>query len=132
MGISPYYKGTNCNFWAIYDKNYQLVGATIHKLSEKIDGGDILHYAKSEFVSNPFIYSMSTVKSAFFSLKKIFNKKNFKFFSQDNDKEIRYTRHRDFTKEVISEFNKNNKNDKFFKSTKFRNFYLLKKNNFYD
>ena len=32
MGISPYYKGTDCNFWAIYDQNINYVGATIHLL----------------------------------------------------------------------------------------------------
>ena len=29
MGISPYYRGTDCNFWALYDNNPHLVGATI-------------------------------------------------------------------------------------------------------
>ena len=32
MGVSPYYKGTDCNFWAIFDSNPHLAGATIHFL----------------------------------------------------------------------------------------------------
>ena len=134
MGISPYYRGTNCNFWSMYDKNYHLVGATIHRLSDKIDGGHILHYAKSEYVSDPFIYSMSTVKSAFFSLKNIFNKKKLKFFKQDRNKEIKYSKHIDFTEDAINIFykNKKQKKNKVFKSEQLSNFYLLKKNIFYD
>ena len=29
MGVSPYYRGTDCNFWALYDGNPHLVGSTI-------------------------------------------------------------------------------------------------------
>ena len=32
MGLSPFYKGSSCNFWALYD-NPEHVGATIHYLS---------------------------------------------------------------------------------------------------
>lgn len=28
MGVSPYYRGADCNFWALYDNNPHLVGAT--------------------------------------------------------------------------------------------------------
>ena len=34
MGVSPYYRGADCNFWALYDNNPHLVGATIHLLSK--------------------------------------------------------------------------------------------------
>ena len=27
MGVSPYYRGADCNFWAQNDKNSNLVGA---------------------------------------------------------------------------------------------------------
>src|SRR5690606_39404976 len=33
MGVSPYYRGSSCNFWALYDGRPEYVGATIHKLS---------------------------------------------------------------------------------------------------
>ena len=42
MGVSPYYRGTDCNFWALYDNNPHLVGATIHMLSKGLDNGPIL------------------------------------------------------------------------------------------
>ena len=65
LGISPYYKGTDCNFWALFDNNPHLVGATIHLLSKGLDSGQILYHALSEIKEDPFIYTMSAVKSAF-------------------------------------------------------------------
>ena len=44
MGVSPYYRGTSCNFWAIYDDNPSYVGSTIHLLSKGLDSGDILFH----------------------------------------------------------------------------------------
>ena len=68
MGISPYYRGTDCNFWALYDCKPELVGATLHLISKGIDNGKIIANATSEYNKNPFLYTMSTVKSAFFCL----------------------------------------------------------------
>ena len=69
MGISPYYKGADCNFWALYDDNPHLVGATIHLLSKGLDSGPILYHALSSRKENVFEYSMSTALSAFHSIK---------------------------------------------------------------
>ena len=99
MGISPYYKGSDCNFWALYDGNTDLVGATIHMLLEDLDGGEVLFHAISEYHKNPYLYSMSTVKSAFMGIKYYIIKKrksldpkkqnfnsNIKFSKEDNFK----------------------------------------------
>ena len=37
MGVSPYYRGSSCNFWAAYEKRYDLIGSTIHLLSKGLD-----------------------------------------------------------------------------------------------
>ena len=42
MGLSPFYRGSSCNFWAIYDNNPEYVGATIHYLSKGLDSGKII------------------------------------------------------------------------------------------
>ena len=52
MGISPYYRGTDCNFWALYDNNPHLVGATIHLLSKGLDSGAMLYHALSQIKNN--------------------------------------------------------------------------------
>ncbi len=107
MGISPYYRGSDCNFWALYDGNPQLVGATIHLLSKGLDSGPILYHALSELKSNPFEYSMSTVKSAFDSIifrlkdKSIFN---YQIEQQDAGKQIRYSKKNDFNDEIIKKY----------------------------
>ena len=44
LGISPYYRGSSCNFWALYDKRPAYVGATLHKLSNGLDDGDIISH----------------------------------------------------------------------------------------
>ena len=73
MGVSPYYRGTDCNFWALYDDNPHLVGATIHMLSKGLDSGPMLYHAVSNIKTNPFEYTMSTVKSAFHSIAQRIN-----------------------------------------------------------
>ena len=67
-GVSPYYRGTDCNFWALYDDNLHLVGTTIHLLSKGLDSGPMLYHAMSNIKTNPFEYTMSTIKSAFHSI----------------------------------------------------------------
>ena len=59
MGVSPYYRGTDCNFWALYDNNPHLVGATIHLLTKGLDSGPILYHAMSEMKIDPYEYTMS-------------------------------------------------------------------------
>ncbi|MBC8296159.1 MAG: methionyl-tRNA formyltransferase [Pelagibacterales bacterium] len=111
MGISPYYRGTDCNFWALYDNNPHLVGATIHMLSKGLDSGPMLYHAMSNIKSNPFEYTMSTVKSAFHSIaERIKNKSIFEIepVVQDKSKEIRYSKKVEFNEETVNEYFKKN------------------------
>ena len=107
MGISPYYRGTDCNFWAMYDDRPDCVGATIHRLTKGLDSGPILYYALSEYTNDPFVYTMSTVKSAILSLKKkIKDKSIFKIspIKQNKKLEVRYSKKRNFTDSIIKKF----------------------------
>ena len=106
-GVSPYYRGNDCNFWALYDDNPHLVGSTIHLLSKELDGGPMLYHAMSNLKTNPFEYTMSTVKSAFHSIaERIKDGSIFtiKPLVQDGVKEIRYTKKIDFNEEVVREY----------------------------
>ena len=132
LGISPYYRGTDCNFWALFDNNPHLVGATIHLLSKGLDSGQILYHALSEIKEDPFIYTMSAVKSAFESItQKIENKTIFEHTPeiQDKSKEIKYSKKNEFNDEVIKKFflNKIDLNSKIFKLDLYKNPYFLKK-----
>lgn len=42
LGLSPYYRGSGTNFWALYNKEPQCVGVTIHYLDKNIDSGEII------------------------------------------------------------------------------------------
>ena len=106
-GVSPYYRGTDCNFWALYDNRPHLVGATIHYLSKGLDSGDILYHALAKPRKNIFEYTMSSVKSAFYSLEeRIKNESIFKIKSikQDQSKELRYSRNIDFNEGNLKKF----------------------------
>ncbi|MEE8458082.1 MAG: formyl transferase, partial [Acidimicrobiia bacterium] len=45
-GMSPDYRGSDCTFWPIFNREYQHVGATVHECTELIDGGTI--YARGQ------------------------------------------------------------------------------------
>ena len=111
MGISPYYRGTDCNFWALNDKNYHLVGATVHLLSKGLDNGDILYHALPKYFEDPFLFTMSSVVSAIESLiERIKDKSIFKFetIKQDKKLEINYTKIKEFNEKVVESFTKSN------------------------
>jgi len=50
-GISPYYRGTNCAFWPLYNEELHMLGATVHQCTSQIDGGQI--YAVSRATLHP-------------------------------------------------------------------------------
>lgn len=107
MGVSPYYRGTDCNFWAVYDDNPHLVGATIHLLSQGLDSGPIIYHAMSNIKTNPFEYTMSTAKAAFHSIvERIDDKSIFEMKSiiQNKDNEIRYAKKIEFNEEIVKNF----------------------------
>ena len=107
MGVSPYYRGTDCNFWAVYDDNPHLVGATIHMLSKGLDSGPMLYHAMSNIKTNPFEYTMSTVKAAFHSIaERIEDKSIFEIkpIIQNKENEIRYSKKIEFNDEVVKKY----------------------------
>ena len=106
-GVSPYYRGSACNFWALYDDNPHLVGSTIHLLSKGLDSGPMLYHAMSNLKTNPFEYTMSTIKSAFHSIaERIKDNSIFKInpVIQDKIKKIRYSKKNEFNEEIVKEY----------------------------
>lgn len=108
MGISPYYRGSSCNFWALYDGRPEYVGATIHKLSKGLDSGDMLfHVFPKEASSDPFVHGMMAVKSAHDGLCYHLQNNTLLAISsvkQRKDDELRYTRNGDFTDEIAQQY----------------------------
>ena len=42
IGDPEYYRGSSCNFWPIYQKKLNHLSATIHRIDQNIDTGEIL------------------------------------------------------------------------------------------
>tara|TARA_S200000501_G_C20829142_1_gene746363 strand:- start:539 stop:1321 length:783 start_codon:yes stop_codon:yes gene_type:complete len=109
MGLSPYYRGSSCNFWALYDSNPSYVGATIHHLSKGLDSGDMLFHCipKLHNEDSLFDFTMRSVLVAQKALVSAVNDKSIFSFSpvkQNKDNEVRYTKNKDFTDEIAKEF----------------------------
>jgi hypothetical protein len=107
MGVSPYYRGNSCNFWACYDGNFDHVGATIHRLTKGLDSGEIYFHAFPPEETDPFVLGMSAVKSAHEGLAEAVASGALGRMvpqAQDRSREIRYTRNADFNDEVAGEY----------------------------
>jgi len=108
MGTSPYYRGSSCNFWALYDRRADYVGATVHLLSKGLDSGPMLFHAlpKAEPVE-PFLLGMLAVKAAQDGLFEYLaggKSENLEPVPQDRSREHRCMRNADFTDEVAAEY----------------------------
>lgn len=107
MGVSPQYRGSSCNFWALYDNKPEYVGATIHLLSKGLDSGEILFHSFPDKQMNPFVFGMDAVKVAHKDLINFLKREEIKDFvpiPQDKSLEIRYSRKEDFTDEIAKDY----------------------------
>lgn len=126
MGISPYYRGTDCNFWALYDGHPDYVGATIHMLSNGLDSGPMLFHALPKAkIADAFLLGMLAVKAAHQGLVHYLQTGEIwkmKPVIQDKNKEIRYSRKQEFDDKVADEYLKNMPTTKeIYKALKLRN-----------
>lgn len=108
MGLSPYYRGSACNFWALYDGRPDLVGATIHRLSRGLDSGPILfHAVPPPQPVDGFMLGMLAVKAGLEAVVAVLGESGLDAFApvdQDKSRELRYSRGRDFTDAVVQEY----------------------------
>ena len=109
MGLSPYYRGSSCNFWALYDNNPGYVGATIHLLSKGLDSGEMLFHCipKNKIEYNKFDFTMHAVQVAQQGLVNEVQKGTIfsqDIVKQDKTREIRYSKNKDFNDNVANEF----------------------------
>lgn len=108
MGLSPYYRGSSCNFWALYDGNPHMVGATIHRLSKGLDSGPMLFHALPRYDGgDPFRFTMRAVEVAQSALQhRIADGSVFELqpVTQDRTAEIRYSRNVEFNDAVAGDF----------------------------
>ncbi|MFH0831782.1 MAG: formyltransferase family protein [archaeon] len=48
LGLSPYYRGNGTNLFCFYNKELEYIGATVHFLDKKIDGGMIISQVRPD------------------------------------------------------------------------------------
>ena len=80
-------------------------------LSKGLDSGPILFHAMSNMKTDPFEYTMSTIKAAFHSIYERINDKTIfklKPLIQNKNEEIRYSKQVEFNEEVINDYFKKN------------------------
>jgi hypothetical protein len=108
MGLSPYFRGAACNFWALHDGLPGHVGATLHYLARGLDDGPILqHVVPTLEDEGPFEYTMKAVRDAHLALLELLKRGAESLGdgeAQDRSLEVRYSRSRDFTPEIASAF----------------------------
>jgi hypothetical protein len=108
MGVSPYYRGACTNFWALYDRHPEYVGATIHLLTQGLDSGPMLFHAlpKAEPV-DPFVLGMRAVRSAHLGLVEHLRDGTLARMdpvAQDKSLEMRYAKLAEFTDDAAREY----------------------------
>lgn len=54
LGLSPYYRGSGCNFWAMVNNEPECVGATFMYLDEGIDTGEIVYQIRPHIYENDY------------------------------------------------------------------------------
>ncbi|NOX57432.1 MAG: methionyl-tRNA formyltransferase [Planctomycetes bacterium] len=108
MGVSPFYRGSSTNFWAMYDRRPEYVGATIHRLTAGLDSGPIICHAFPRAESaDPFIIGMRAVQAAHRAVVEHLRAgdlHDMQPVDQDRSMEIRYSRNSDFTDDVAGEY----------------------------
>jgi hypothetical protein len=106
MGVSPYFRGTACNYWAQKLSFNDLIGGTVHYLDRGLDSGDIIKQVTlSPGVYDKFKIGMLAVKETIDYLVQNIDKiKKISSFPQDKSKTIKYSRKIEFTKELAKEF----------------------------
>ncbi len=75
-GISPWYRGCITHFWPSYLMEPQMTGMTMHQLTNKLDGGDILHQNSGVLNKGDGIHDLTcrTVKSFISELPHVITK----------------------------------------------------------
>lgn len=108
MGVSPHYRGSSTNFWALHDGRPDLVGATIHLLTAGLDSGPILFHAlPAPQRIDPFLLGMRAVRVAHRGLIERIGTgelQTTEAVPQDRSLELRYTKNAEFTDTIARQY----------------------------
>lgn len=109
IGMSPYYRGAATTFWAMWDGNPHYVGATIHHLTSRLDGGDIICHAvpTTEGIGDSFEFTMKAVRVCHEALRHLLVSGSVwrrPWVKQNRALEVKHVKKAAFTEEVAAEW----------------------------
>lgn len=58
-GLSPWYRGVTTHFWPSYMLEPQMTGVTLHRLTQRIDGGEIVHQTAAPLEAEDGIHELA-------------------------------------------------------------------------
>lgn len=58
-GLSPWYRGCTTHFWPSYMLEPQMTGMTVHCLTQKLDGGEIVHHSTPSLVRGDGLHDLA-------------------------------------------------------------------------
>lgn len=58
LGLTPYFRGSGCNFWPLYLNKPEFIGASIIELDSGIDTGDLIHQFNEVFTSTDTVHTI--------------------------------------------------------------------------
>jgi len=57
-GISPYYRGTDCAFWPVVNREPERLGATVHECTSAVDAGPIFATGRADWASDDGLHEL--------------------------------------------------------------------------
>lgn len=58
-GLSPHYRGVSCTEWALARWDPYSIGVSIHRISQRIDGGDLVVQRRAEVAADDTVHSIN-------------------------------------------------------------------------
>jgi methionyl-tRNA formyltransferase len=114
LGLSPYYKGSGTNFFPFVNGELQFCGSTIMQISEKLDGGKIIHQIRPNFTFDDNIHTVGSkiiYQTAVELCEILSKKKTIKFFRIKTKYKTKIYKRNDFNKKTLNKALLNIKNN---------------------
>jgi methionyl-tRNA formyltransferase len=109
LGLSPYYRGAATIFWALYNEQPELAGATIHYIDAGVDTGSIICHVQTTLDSADTPHTIGTriILNSVHAISDVLSKMEdgpVPGVPQWEPGEVVVTRRRDFTAAHLEEF----------------------------
>tara|TARA_Y100000589_G_scaffold115630_2_gene109642 strand:+ start:4690 stop:5481 length:792 start_codon:yes stop_codon:yes gene_type:complete len=118
LGITPFFRGSGCNFWPLYLNQPEYVGASIIELDRGIDTGSLIHQFNEKFLVDDDIHSLGnrviikSIKVLQNIIEGLIKNRKYKITKQQDNVETRVYKNSDFNEKSFNIYMENLKNKK--------------------